>query len=450
MNVLLVEPDYKNKYPPLGLMKISTLHKSRGDVIKFVKGCDRTIEINQFNRIYISTLFTFYWAKTIKTIKFYNRHKSERTPLYVGGVLATLFEDELAQQFKKIKIINGLITNTQQLDLKPRIDFSKLVPDYEILETIDYHYPLSDAYMAYTTRGCVNRCGFCAVPKIEPIFKNYVSLFSQIPKDVQKKDLVLLDNNILASSQFSKIVSDIRKMGFTQNAKLGQKLRRVDFNQGLDARLFDSKKAALLAKLPMKVLRFSFDNVNLEDQYVRAIKLAVKAKFTKLCTYILYNYRDTPETLYKRLLINVSLGNKLGVEIASFPMRYIPLNAKNRKYTDNNWNLKFLRGVSSILLATHGIVGGYEPFFKAAFGKDIAEFKQILSMPEIYIIYRKPYLKESKAWLKLYQELSIAQKKILYKTCDNPISAGVISQEKDPLLRKIYKHYLKIKNPRKH
>ena len=36
--VLLIEPNYKNKYPPLGLMKLSTYHKMLGDEITFYKG----------------------------------------------------------------------------------------------------------------------------------------------------------------------------------------------------------------------------------------------------------------------------------------------------------------------------------------------------------------------------------------------------------------------------
>ena len=36
--VLLVEPDYKNKYPPLGLMKLATYHRNRGDNVRFFKG----------------------------------------------------------------------------------------------------------------------------------------------------------------------------------------------------------------------------------------------------------------------------------------------------------------------------------------------------------------------------------------------------------------------------
>ncbi|WP_239458420.1 hypothetical protein [Faecalicoccus pleomorphus] len=67
MKVLLVEPGYKNKYPPLGLMKISAYQKILGDEVVFVKGENKTLKDIRWDRIYITTLFTFYWNRTIKT-----------------------------------------------------------------------------------------------------------------------------------------------------------------------------------------------------------------------------------------------------------------------------------------------------------------------------------------------------------------------------------------------
>ena len=37
-NILLVEPNYKNKFPPIGLMKLATYFKSLGDHVVFYKG----------------------------------------------------------------------------------------------------------------------------------------------------------------------------------------------------------------------------------------------------------------------------------------------------------------------------------------------------------------------------------------------------------------------------
>ena len=36
--VLLIEPNYKNKYPPMGLMKIATYYRMCGDDVRFFKG----------------------------------------------------------------------------------------------------------------------------------------------------------------------------------------------------------------------------------------------------------------------------------------------------------------------------------------------------------------------------------------------------------------------------
>ena len=51
MRVLLVEPNYKNKYPPMGLMKISTYHKMLEDEVRFVKGTDPKVDAEVWDRI---------------------------------------------------------------------------------------------------------------------------------------------------------------------------------------------------------------------------------------------------------------------------------------------------------------------------------------------------------------------------------------------------------------
>jgi hypothetical protein len=48
-----------------------------------------------------------------------------------------------------------------------------------------------------------------------------------------------------------------------------------------------------------------------------------------------------------------------------------------------------LRGIQCVLLATHGVVGPKRAFFEKAFGRNYEEFKEIIIMPEDYIIHRK-------------------------------------------------------------
>ena len=63
-NILLIDPAYKNKYPPLGLMKIAQYHGPHGkrDNVRFIKGEDRSVLGTAWDRIYITTLFSFEYA----------------------------------------------------------------------------------------------------------------------------------------------------------------------------------------------------------------------------------------------------------------------------------------------------------------------------------------------------------------------------------------------------
>ncbi|MBA7572025.1 hypothetical protein ES708_13800 [subsurface metagenome] len=377
--VLLIEPAYKAKYPPLGLMKISTYHKQCGDDVVFYKGTNARLRNQKWDIIYIATMFTYQWNIAIRTIKFYQQNKANRN-IKIGGILASLLHDDVKRE-------TGI---TPHFGLYQKVD--RLAPDYTLCDGI-YDYYTNNVSIGYMTRGCINHCPFCAVPQLEKEYIPFIPLTKQI--DPNKKDLLLLDNNILASSDFPRIIKEIKKHGFQKGARFEGKPRYVDFNQGVDARLLTEEKMGLLSELAIKPLRIAFDDIKFKRLYAEKIRLAHKYGVKHLSNYILFNYDDTPKDFYERLRINIELNEELGLSIFSFPMRFIPLDAKDRKYVNGpNWTARQLRGIQCILHATHGVVGPKRPFFEKAFGKDVEEFKYIIEQPEEHIFYRekmRPY-----------------------------------------------------------
>lgn len=369
--ILLIEPAYKAKYPPLGLMKISTYHKRQGDEVVFYKGTNVELRNQKWDIIYITTMFTYQWNITIKTIKFY-QHNEHNKNIRVGGVLASLLKDDVEKE-------TGI---KPHFGLYKKVD--RLPPDYELSN----NYYTNNAGFGYMTRGCVNKCPYCAVPILEPEYVPYIPLKGQFAPN--KKDLILLDNNILASPEFLKIIREIKKYGFYKGAKFNGKLRYIDLNQGVDARLLTDEKMKLLSEIAIKPLRIAFDHIELKKLYIEKVRLAHKYGIRNLSNFILFNYNDTPEDFYKRLRINIELNEELDLSIFSFPMKFVPLDAKDRKYIDKaHWTKQQLRGIQCILHATHGVVGPKRPFFEKAFGKDVEEFKYIIEQPEEHIFYRE-------------------------------------------------------------
>jgi radical SAM superfamily enzyme YgiQ (UPF0313 family) len=73
---------------------------------------------------------------------------------------------------------------------------------------------VSDAYFTYASRGCIRKCSFCGVPKLEGDQRDSNSI-STIVRGVEKlygtkKDLTLMDNNVVASANFKNIIAEIR------------------------------------------------------------------------------------------------------------------------------------------------------------------------------------------------------------------------------------------------
>ncbi|TPM06132.1 MULTISPECIES: radical SAM protein [unclassified Mesorhizobium] len=419
--ILLLEPGYKNKYPPLGLMKIAQYHGRHGkqDQVTFSKGCDKALLSQAWDRVYVTTLFSFEYQKISETIDFaISAAQGQSQRVFVGGIAASLMHERFTSdaRWRGVRFIKGLLdkapASSLQLDEFDGDFYANdlegepiedLVPDYDILDQVSYRYPVRDAYFAYASRGCIRKCSFCGVPKLEGAQRDSVSLPSFVNKVNQlygeRRDLILMDNNVVASARFKEIIAEIRDLGFTPGAKLrrpGERqdaIRRVDFNQGVDARILSKDPMFLreLSSICLSPLRIAFDHLGLKGPYEKSVRISNDFGLNDLSNYMLYNFHDDPKDLFERMYLNVRLNEELGIRIYSFPMRYQPTNLPNRSHVGEKWTRYYLRSMQIILQATHGVVSGEPRFYKAAFGETYSEFEEILSRPHHMIFNRQWY-----------------------------------------------------------
>lgn len=417
-NILLIEPAYKCKQPPLGLMKISYFHKNiLHDYVRFTKGkLPDALSGTKWDRIYVTSLFTFEWKLTIEAIEYAKSLVDSIEKVFVGGIAATMLPEQIYEE-TGIYPVCGLLNEPGKLDLPGDECIDQITPDYSMLEDIEYIYPFHDAYFLSATKGCGNKCGFCAVQTLEPEFIPYIDIKNRI-KAIDKefgpkKDLILMDNNVLRSPRFNDIIDDIIEAGFGKgatyrNPRTGKAVQRyVDFNQGLDALFLTEKKAKRLGEIALKPARIAFDHIEDRSIYEKALRLCAENGITELSNYILYNceefsgkgrlyHADTPDELYDRMKItldlldelNMKYGKKQRIAAFSFPMRYIPLSAHERGYVGSQWNAKFLRAVQRMLVPTQGKGVCSRSFFEADFGRSADEFVRFLCMPEKLIAAR--------------------------------------------------------------
>ena len=495
-DILLLEPGYSNKYPPLGLMKISYFHKYvKGDYVRFAKGkLPDAFKDKKWDRVYVTTLFTFEWENTKKAIEYALDVVKDKTQVYTGGILATLMPELIAENFPTVKNNPGLLNKKGTLGLEGEECIDTMTPDYGILDDIadEYVYPAHDAYFTYMTRGCGMKCQFCAVQTLEPNYIPYLSITENIrridEKFGPKKDLLLMDNNVLRSPDFDKIIDEIKALGFAKgatyiNPRTGKSvLRYVDFNQGLDAYLLTPHNARRLGELAIRPARIAFDHIEDEDAYKKAIRMCAENGVTHMSNYLLYNgdafkgkgrnyHADTPEDLYNRMKISMDLCEELNetcdhkIAIFSFPMRYIPLSDLKRGYVGTNWNSKYLRALQRMLIPTQGKGVSSRSFFEADFGTSPEQFVQFLAMPEDHLGWRGhfvPRKNETEAetasrkviweenqqylneWTKLFEQLGATKDEFIVAIGDNNNTTERYLELQNELHKKLFIHYLTI------
>lgn len=279
----------KNKvFPNLALMKLSTFHKSRGNSVEW---WDKS---KAYDIVYSSKVFDF-------------------TPINKNLPMNTLKGGTGYGKFK---------------DLPKEVDILKC--DYSL-------YPRCDFAVGYLTRGCPNSCRWCIVPRKEGKIQSYAKWQDIVREDSKK--IVLMDNNILASSY-----------GISQLEELTQTDYLIDLNQGMDIRLLTDEVCVILKKLKwINYIRFSCDSMGQVPYFENLIELFKKHKLPKskvfIYTLITQDLTESNERIqrlygiYKNFNIyaqaerNEFLGitpNKLQKEFAN---RYV----YSRCYKKENW-----------------------------------------------------------------------------------------------------------------
>lgn len=212
MKIALHDSD-KTNFPNLALMKLSAWHKKKGDNVEFFM----PFFAEFYNKIYSSKVFTF------------------------NPIDQYLPSDE--------RVIKAGIGYHSHLELDEEIEH--IMPDYSIYN-LDYS-------VGFLTRGCIRNCPWCIVPGKEgKIHKN-----ADITEFLAHKQAVLMDNNVLACDFGIEQLDKIAKLGI-----------KVDFNQGLDARLIDSAIAKRLAKIKwLCPLRLACDTKKQMPTIEKAVKL---------------------------------------------------------------------------------------------------------------------------------------------------------------------------------
>ncbi len=305
LNVLLVEPQksrkYHTPYPPLGLLKLATYHRPRGESIKLVNG----ISDDGFEPdiIYITSLFTYAWEPVHEVVGFYSANY-RRARVIMGGIYASLCSEHLKQTFgDRIEIYEGLVPEVEEL-----------LPDYSLV-------PEWKASILFSSRGCVRKCPFCSVPQLEPKFEAKKSIKHLIYPGHKK--VILWDNNILASPYWRNIFDELEKSGL-----------EVDFNQGLDARLLTEETALRLRRLKISRVRLAYDSKGIRKSLSSAINLLkdVGISGRRIVVYCLYGYLDKPEDFLERVRDLITWG------VVAYPMRYQPLEPCTKdSYISPHW-----------------------------------------------------------------------------------------------------------------
>jgi len=307
-NVLLIEPPYKRKYPSLALAKIAARLKTYGAAFRYRRGVDG----EPFDLACVTSLFTTDGAKTLGAVRA-AEEAGGGAPVLLGGVMASL----MPERFERNTGARIFVGPSEALDAE--------VPDLDAVSE-GVEDPWDTFSYLQTSRGCPNKCDYCAVWRMEP--KLWVNPRWKLQVIDDRPNICVCDSNLTGSrrGQFEEVVAFLAHSG-----------KGVLFEEGLDCKFITEARAEVLAKLKFvrHGMRLAFDRIEEDGTFQRALGRLADAGVPKSQTmaYVLFNFNDSPQEADYRMRECVRLG------IRPYPQQYQPLNKTSRKpaYVGPKW-----------------------------------------------------------------------------------------------------------------
>jgi len=363
MRIALVDTAPKQVVDPVSLLKLGAWRRGCGDDCELFHNTLPPPGV--FDEIWLTTCFSFDMPHALGMVR---EAKKRAARVWVGGISASLFPRVF--QSEGVDVHVGLLPEAEAC-----------APDYSLLGKAPEYS------ITHTTRGCVRKCKFCMVSKLEPKFSRRESWENDIHPESRR--IRFYDNNWLAKSvkalkKDADIIAQLCKRGILS----------VDFNQGLDCRLLTDEKLNAIKRIPIKPVRFAFDNMEEDGHYQSAVTRMADAGFGMFTTYVLFNFNDTPADLWYRLRASAELSEMTGATVESFPMRYAPIDVAcvKRLYSGPHWpggKAKLLTRITGIINRSGLLNLKNVEEFEYWFGQSADEFERLLRYPKLTTLLKR-------------------------------------------------------------